>query len=288
MPAKQHVSLSWYLKAWSSRKWVSFLVYSIIPTSIVDAIYTWVNIAEHGLFSELNPLMRWMFKADLTVLWFLVGASISFVCLALLGSLYVSAGDRGRAHIATAFSAILTLRNVAAAYNVVYYYSLLKYPQAMLLTAIPSFLSIRYFLLHENSFTWVNFRRLLWVLRDKVEMTLLLLDWGSVGKFFKRIAGRSPQIDIRPVSFPLARRKKRVRLLILVSLLVLMPFLLLGLLQFMLDYFLTKSIPSWYRGLGIVSEIQGAIFIVGFFSIIVAIGVILYLIMSIWESVSSP
>jgi len=255
---------------------------------MVDAIYTWLNITEHGLFSELNPLMRWMFEADLTVLWFLVGASVSFVCLVLLGSLYVSAKDRGRSHIATAFSAILTVRNMAAAYNVTYYYSLLKYPQALLLTAIPFFLLIRYLLLHEDSLTWVNFRRLLWVLRDNVEMTLLFLDWDSVGNFFKRIAGRSPQIGIGPVSFPRARGKKKVRLPILVLLLVLIPFLLLFLLQFMLDYFLTQSIPSWYRELGIVSEIQGAIFLVGFFSIIVALAVVLYLIMSIWESVSSP
>jgi hypothetical protein len=76
------------------------------------------------------------------------------------------------------------------------------------------------------------------------------------------------------------------RIIKAVSALILIPLVTLGFLQVLMSVSGVENLPRWLRSLGVVTELQGRLFIIGLVAIIVMIAAMIYAVLTLFEFLS--
>jgi hypothetical protein len=278
-------SLSRLLSLWWSDRLIRFLVLLFIPTAFLDGIYTSWNIAKHGLLGELNPLIRWLFQRGLGNYWVFIDVLGSFLCAALLGSYFIGSTDKAKTWMATVFSAIFTLRIGIDCYHIIHYYAYHGFYQTMLLIGASSFILTEGSLLFGDEVK----RSLLSILND-IGTALILTDQVSLSrKLFEEPRRTLLKLGkLRARVKPSLTRIKAVKILLLLLALVLVPVASLSLIQFIANCMGVEALPKWLKALGIVEQVQGQFFLIGFAVILAMLAVLIYIILSMLDVISAP
>jgi hypothetical protein len=280
----ESVSLRSLFSLWRSAQHIRSLVLAIVPISIVDSAYTWLCVSEFGLSGEANPITRWMFQANLSVIWLALNVLVPFICAAILGSYCILL--KSEEHLAaTAFSVVFSIRVMTDCYHITqYHYKLLAAHPLILIAGVFTFILTRRVILNEGDLGWADLGALLSALRGGFYSTVAFIDRVRLRNFerhpFKSIAQEETSAyGVKGV----IRRMKSGKLLLLTLILALSPILVLILLEFAAEYMGIQSIKPRFRQLGIVTEIQGKIFLVGFFLILIMLVALVYAMTSIFD-----
>jgi len=81
-------------------------------------------------------------------------------------------------------------------------------------------------------------------------------------------------------------RLRNGRLWISLALAILCPFITLSLLQLFWKISKIQELPKWLKGLGIVTQMQGILYIAAFILILIMLTIMVYLIATIFEAFS--
>ncbi|RDE15914.1 MAG: hypothetical protein C4K49_05560 [Candidatus Thorarchaeota archaeon] len=107
---------------WWQEKWVRYLVFSLAPIGLVDAVYTVLLWHDLGAAFEFNPLVRYALNTEWWVLWFIIDI-VSFSLFAMIaGSYYLHTRSRIFGNRINWLAALVGFRIGAAAYNILLFY----------------------------------------------------------------------------------------------------------------------------------------------------------------------
>lgn len=108
---------------WWQEKWVRYLVLSLTPIGLVDAVYTVLLWNNYGAAYEFNPLVRYALSTEWWIVWFLVDI-ISFSLFAMIaGSYYLHTRSRIFGNRMSWLAALIGFRIGAASYNILLFYA---------------------------------------------------------------------------------------------------------------------------------------------------------------------
>lgn len=272
------------LRAWWSDRRTRVLTILVIPLSLIDALYTQRYISEFGIQGEANPIVKLMFDVGLGSVWPLLNVAASLVLAAVVASsILILHGDL-RIVLRAAFSAMMGLRTAMDTYYIIYALRLLELRILIVIVGVITYIVC------ENVITpWIDLKEFA---RDTKDLFKDL----SPPKTLPALAGRlqaclglfnSPTEDYRRREFTAVSGRLRDRKLIRsILILVLAPLALFLLLQFM-QSIVSALVPSYIRSLGTVTEIQGQVFLISLAAIIVALGLVIYAVTSIFGTLTS-
>lgn len=107
---------------WWSKRWIRFLVFSLIPVGIVDAIFTLSAVSIYGVEIEINPFVRTMISSGQWLAWALIDiVAFSIFCM-LTGSYYLHTRITIKKSGTFWLSFIIALRVGMVAYNITFMY----------------------------------------------------------------------------------------------------------------------------------------------------------------------
>jgi hypothetical protein len=238
---------------------------------------------------EVNPLLRWFYHYNLVGVWFVISVVASVVTFAIFGSLHATADEEDRPTVATVYSAVWTIRLTASLYGAGTSFMFLEDPRFLLLVAIPVFLGVRLLLRYETRLTWAGLVSWLHRVREDFSDSRLGLRWTDEPQ---PVAPRNTlKLDGAPPSpIPLANSNRRkAKVVVAAILLVAIPFLIVPFILQLLLVVMMANIPyEWMRNIGIVSPIQGQIFLASLALIVLAVGLSVYLILAIFKNLQPP
>lgn len=267
-------------KLWWSNPWTRIFVISTIPLSLIDDVYTWTYIKEYGLAAEANPVTRFFFQSDLGMVWAVLNALVPFICMALLGSLCESRRGDSRSWIATAFSALFTLKILTAFYHTLYFNITLRL--VAMLVGFLSFISVRHVLLHEGAVKWAGIRRWLWIWWLSFSGDVTRMSWTRVRGFVRKAISETGN-DFTGGVMVVWKRSRASQLLLLLLAFLVLPVLALRFIDFLADLLGIRSLPSWAQGLGMVTRSQGAMFLLTFVFVLAVVCVLMYVLLSVFS-----
>jgi len=250
---------------------------------VVDGFFTSIWIERHGIEGEVNPLAKWLFGSELAIVWLLTNVLVSFFCGVILASSCLILENGKRRFVALLYSLLVAARTVVDGFYVIYYFGLgLLGPIVLALGAVV-FIASRNIL----SYGYVgslfglfdalsNYWRDLRLTVATARIALVQLTQGRVDVQTSRSTDHVSKSN-------LAKRLRGGRLILWVAAIVIAPILTLSLIQLLTILSGTQSLPRWLRSLGIVTAIQGQLFLVSFILIIVMLIVLFYAFSSIFE-----
>ena len=110
------------LSLWWEEKWVRYLVFSLAPIGLIDAVYTVLLWNDLGAAFEFNPLVRYALSTEWWFLWFVIDI-VSFSLFAMIaGSYYLHTRSRIFGNRINWLAALVGFRIGAAAYNILLFY----------------------------------------------------------------------------------------------------------------------------------------------------------------------
>ena len=131
------------LSIWWEEKWVRYLVFSLTPIGLIDAIYTVLLWNSYGAAFEFNPFVRYALSTDWWFLWFVIDI-VSFSLFAMIaGSYYLHTRSRIFGNRTGWLAALLGFRIGAAAYNILLFYGFQAAFTAAAIAGIGSALLLR-------------------------------------------------------------------------------------------------------------------------------------------------
>jgi len=265
-------------KLWWSNPWIRILVVSTVPLSLIDDAYTWMYVKEFGLVAEINPFTRFFFRIDLGIIWAVLNALVPFICMVLLGSLYESLRGESKSWIATAFSALFTLKMLTAFYHAFYFNFALSLVAT--LTGFLSFVLVRHVLISEGEVKWEGIRRGLWIKWLGFTSNIAKVNQKDMMSFVRKVIGETSNEFTSGNNW---KKLKGSKLLLLLLAFLILPVLTIRLIEFLAELMGIRSLPSWMQGLGMVSQTQGAMFLLAFILTLVIVGVLMYILLSVFS-----
>ncbi len=110
------------LSLWWEERWVRYLVISLTPIGLIDAIYTVLLWNSYGGAYEFNPLVRFALSTEWWYIWFLVDI-VSFSLFAMIaGSYYLHTRSRIFGNRTGWLAVLVGFRVGAAVYNILLFY----------------------------------------------------------------------------------------------------------------------------------------------------------------------
>ncbi len=85
---------------------------------------------------------------------------------------------------------------------------------------------------------------------------------------------------------PPSGEKRKWHTLKVITTIVLIPLVTLGFLQILMIVSGVENLPRWLRSLGVVTELQGRLFLLGLVAIVVMIAIMIYAITTLFEILS--
>ena len=252
---------------------------------VIDGFFTSIWIERHGIEGEVNPLARWLFGNELAIVWLVTNGFVSFFCGVILASSCLILENGKRRFVAFLSSLLVAARTVLDGFYIIYYFDLGFLGPIVLALGVVLFFASRKILVYgfvgrplgilDSISNWRNANwRDLRLIVATARIALTQLTEGRV-----EVQPRSAE---HVGNFSLARLRDR-RLILWVAAIVIAPILTLSLLQVLTSLSGTQSLPRWLRSLGIVTAIQGQLFLVSFILIIAMLIVLFYAFSSIFE-----
>jgi len=259
------------------------LVVLMIFLGVVDGFFTTVWIERHGIWGEINPFAIWLFGSELAVVWLATNVFVSFFCGVVLTSSCLILENGKRRLVALLSSSLVAARTILDGFYVIYYFDLSFLGPIVFALGAVIFVASRNILVYgyvgslSDLFTALsNYSRDLKLTFATAHIALVQLAKGRV--------------DVRPsksaenlVKSNPAKRLRGRRLALWVAAAFITPILTLSLIQVLTTLSGAPSLPRWLRSLGIVTAIQGQLFLISFFLIIVMLIVLFYAFSSIFE-----
>jgi hypothetical protein len=251
-----------------NKKFIIF-VFLMVAFSTLDVYYTIVLINTYGVFGERSPIASFLFKAGLIKLWLIINPILGFIAV-------------------LAFFLFINYLQ-----GIVKYFALNLF--ALLLT-IKILISIRYICFFHFSVnpSLINLGILIFMLT-----IFVLMPKQKIAKFFKEILNIlsdlilifiSPRFKTEFKMKAIVKQDKKEesklknkKLWISLATVILCPFITLSLLQLFWRLSKIQETPKWLKSLGIVTQIQGALYIASFILIIVMLTIMIYSVTVIFE-----
>jgi len=236
------------LSLWRRMWQTRIVVIILMGTSLVDVTVTILLVNRIGKVGEFNPFIRWIFELNLTIVWMFVSVTASFLCGAVLSWVYIHLKGRTRSATAALLSTVVAARVSNNFYGVTTYWNLEKTQILLIPLCLFAFV-----------LTW----QVLHGIRSNEEST-----W--------------PQISLKTPT------QKKGRWLITKALvaLILVPLMTFTFLQALVIASGVQNMPRWLRSLGVVTELQGRLFLVGLIAIVIMVGGMVYGIATLFEILS--
>jgi len=233
------------LLTWKTERPTRLMVYVLVATSLVDIAFTFLLVNRLGTMGEANPVIRQLFELNMAPLWAFIAIPASFLCGAVLGSGCILLASKGRTVSAVLFSTAIALRMAMNFYEVVLYYGLEQ----------------------------------LDVLLLPISFIAFILTWNMLSRT-RSCQGASV---LRISTIKSSRHGRRWTVAMLVAALVLVPLATLAFLQIIMNVSGVENLPRWLRSLGVVTELQGKLFLVGLVAIVVMILGMVYAVTTLFE-----
>ncbi len=131
------------LSLWWEERWVRYVVFSLTPIGLIDAVYTVMLWNSFGAAFEFNPFVRFALSTDWWYLWFAIDI-VSFSLFAMIaGSYYLHTRSRIFGNRVGWLAALVGFRIGAAAYNILLFYEFQAALTAAAIVGICSALLLR-------------------------------------------------------------------------------------------------------------------------------------------------
>ena len=283
MGVSRRSSLPSFLKLWWTNIRIRLLVILMAFLGVIDGFFTSIWIERHGIEAEVNPLARWLFGSELAIVWLLTNVFVSFFCGVILASSCLILENGKRRLVALLSSLLVAARTVVDGFYVIYYFGLGFLGPIVFALGAVVFIASRNILIygHFGSLSGLfnvlsNYRRDLTLTLATARIALFRLAQQRANVETSRSTEHVGKSD-------LARRLRGRSLILWVAAIVITPILTLSLIQALTILSGTQSLPRWLRSLGIVTAIQGQLFLVSFILIIAMLIVLFYAFSSIFE-----
>jgi len=236
------------LSAWRTVSSTRVLVYLFVGTSVFDVIFTYLLVDRMGAMGEVNLVTRWLFELNMLPIWACMAVFASFLCSVILGSACIVLRSKARMMSTILFSTAISTRVGTNFYMAALY---LGFEQST-------------------------------VLLLPVGLTVFILTWKIL-----RGTRRFEYITHLQTSKNISRGgRTKWRIIKAVSALILIPLVTLGFLQVLMSVSGVENLPRWLRSLGVVTELQGRLLIIGLVAIIVMIAAMIYAVLTLFEFLS--
>jgi len=272
-----------FLKLWWTNIRIRLLVILMAFLGVVDGLFTSIWIERHGIEGEVNPLARWLFGSELAIVWLLTNVSVSFFCGVILASSCLILENGKRRLVALLSSLLVAARTVVDGFYVIYYFDLGFLGPIVLALGAVVFIASRNILIYGQV-------RSPFGLLDKLSNYSrdLRLSVATARIFLVQLAQNRVNVQTSTSAeyvskSNLAKKLRERRLILWIATIVIAPILTLSLIQVLTFLSGTESLPRWLRSLGIVTAIQGQLFLVSFILIIAMLIVLFYAFSSIFE-----
>jgi len=273
------------VSAWWRQTNTRTLVLTLTVLAALDSGYTLMWIGQRGLAGEANPLIKALFEAGLGPLWGVANVSATFLGAVLLGSCIVVLPERARAYPVLGMSLLAALKVVLGLYHLIQFYDILQVTWILWITAVVTFVLTRRTLDKGRLIDWEEASRSIRELRNDLS-TFIIMSRAPKAR-------SSLETEVRPtrVSQPGTTERtsalRNWRLFFWIGVIILAPILALSLVQVFLQMSGVLDLPRWMRGLGMVSEEQGRLFIVTLVTMFLTIAVLIYGIVTVFEILSN-
>jgi len=269
--------------AWWGQGNTRALVLIMTALAALDSGYTAMWIGQRGLIGEANPLIKSLFEVGLGPVWGIVNVLVTFLGAIFLGSCVVVLQGRGRAYPVLGMSLLAALKIVLALYHLIQVYNILEFVWILWIAGAVTFVSTRELLYKGRLFDSDQAAHLVRQLRSDLSTFVI---FSRAPKTKPTSSSLVPIRASKPKSDRASILRDR-RLFFWLGVIVLAPILGLSVVEFLLRVSGVLDLPSWMRGLGIVSEQQGRLFLVALVTILLTIAVLIYSIVAVFEILSN-
>jgi len=282
MDASRRLSLSSFLKLWWRNIRIRLLVILMAFLGVIDGFFTSIWVERHGIAGEINPLATWLFGSELAIVWMVTNVFVSFFCGVILASSCLILENGKRRFVALLSSSLVAARTIVDGFYVIYYFDLGFLGPIVFALGAVVFVANRNILVYGYVGSLVGLLDALSKYSRDLRLTVATARIALV-----RLAQEPVKVETSRSTEHVGRSnpaKLRDRRLILwVAAIVIAPILTLTLIQALTILSGTQSLPRWLRSLGIVTAIQGQLFLVSFILIIAMLIVLFYAFSSIFE-----
>lgn len=248
---------------------------------VIDGFFTSVWIGRHGIAGEINPLATWLFGSELAIVWMVTNVFVSFFCGVILASSCLILENGKRRFVALLCSSLVASRTVVDGFYVIYYFGLGFLGPIVFALGAVVFIASRNILVYGYVGSFIGLLDALSNYWRDLRLTVATARIALV-----RLAQEPVKVETWPTEHVgksnLAKLRDR-RLILWVAVIVIAPILALSLIQVLTFLSGTQSLPRWLRSLGVVTAIQGQLFLVSFILIIAMLIVLFYAFSSIFE-----
>jgi len=283
LAASRRPSLPSFLKLWWTNTRIRLLVVLMTFLGIIDGFFTSIWIERHGIAGEVNPLAKWLFGSELAIVWLVTNVFASFFCGVILASSCLILEEGKRRFVALLSSLLVAVRTLVDGFYAIYYFNLGFLGPIVLALGAVVFIASRNIL----TYGYLGSPFGLFVAPSKYLRDLRLILATARIVLVQLVQGRVDMQTLRSTEYvsnsSLAKRLRNTRLILWVATIVIAPTLTLSLIQLLTLVSGTQSLPRWLRSLGIVTAIQGQLFLVSFILIIIMLIVLFYAFSSIFE-----
>jgi len=249
--------------------------------AILDSAYTSMWISQRGLAGEVNPLIRSLFEVGLGPIWLIGNVVVTFLGAVFLGSCVVLLAGRARSYPIVGMSLLAALKVELGLYHLIQFYGTVEFTWILWITATAAFLATRALLDKGRLIDWGSAARALRQLRSDFSTFIV----------FSRAPKAASDLETRtePIRVSQARTTDRAhalrnwRLFFWIGVIILAPIVALSIVQLVLQASGVLELPRWMRGLGMVSEQQGRLFLVSLITVILTIAILIYGIVAVFE-----
>jgi len=231
--------------AWKTVWSTRIIVCVFVGTSLFDVTFTYLLVDRMGAMGEVNLMIRWFFELNILPIWACMAVFASFLCGAILGSSCIVLKSRARIISVLLFSTAISTRVGTNFYMATLYLGLEQFSGLLL----------------------------------PIGLMIFILTWKMLGRTRRYEDTPRMRISIKPSH----RQGRRLRIMMVVGALVLIPLATLGFLQVLMSISGVENLPRWLRSLGVVTELQGRLFLVGIMAIIVMIAAMIYAVITLFE-----
>jgi hypothetical protein len=236
------------LSAWRTLSSTRVLVYLFVATSVFDVIFTYLLVGRMGTTGELNQVTIWLFELNMLPIWACGAVFASFLCSAILGSGCIVLRSKARMISTILFSTAISTR-VGMNFYMAALYSGFEQSTVLLLP---------------------------------VGLAVFVLTWKTLSRTRRFEDITHLQISRKPSR----RQRTKWRIIKAVTAVILIPLVTLGFLQILMNISGVENLPRWLRSLGVVTELQGRLFIIGLIVIVVMIAAMIYAVLTLFECLS--
>jgi hypothetical protein len=268
-------------------QWVLVGIASLL--SVLDVIWTLGWIKSLGMAGEANPAARWLFQYDLQLLWSVITIAATTLGAALMSSMCMLLRDRERKLPVIGFSLLLTIRLEIVIWHLFFYADIATTTLILLVTAPSVFAFFRATLMPETAD--IAKRVIRWGGEVIREMEISLLIWASHPRSYQAQPRKPPRVTPKSTAYQARSVKVRrdlqtTRIAFWLIVAILAPIIGLVLIELISYLAGVPSLPGWMKRLGIVTQVQGQVFVASLIIILFVTGTLVYAVVSIFDALA--